>query len=432
MVDQVVFISICTRQKNEGGSPGYHPELAIESKIDPELRSRLLGIRTAIQNRLREEIEFDGIAIEEENDNLIPAMDFGREDSGDALYLPAIDRYNGRFFNNRTGLGVRGDDGLTGKERLRRNGHPLLILSGLYGIVEADEPIQNYSCPIDHKSIDVQKIWRSNGVISQAIVEYISTLKQTQGIEVRRIIDLTAMKIYRDLVDWSAIHHQTRAEVLHCFHRKLAGDTALEAFATFFRDYLLMLSTEELLALEPDRRISFGKEHFVLTAKTDPPEGWARESIGTIATDPTHLEVVFRLYEEALTELERAVKALSSGEIRVMETAIDTGGSKIGKAFENALKIYLHVPEHEYVRWDRLVQNTMDQAKEVFTRDDVLRFNYIREQRNIAAHRYFSRFWELGMEVQTVHWLLVTLLKVRPDAITDPLLVLQRSNRNHP
>ena len=411
MVDQVVCLHL---PPNEGGSrlpSGWHTKIGLapvqtarDTDCDPD--------------RLRED-QLTG-SPSRKNDNH-PIMDF-EGGSGDASFRHRPKR---QFLT---------------ADRPRRQGRRAtanvrrkpLSPSGLYGIVEADEPIQNYSCPIDHKSIDVQKIWRSNGVISQAIVEYISTLKQTQGIEVRRIIDLTAMKIYRDLVDWSAIHHQTRAEVLHCFHRKLAGDTALEAFATFFRDYLLMLSTEELLALEPDRRISFGKEHFVLTAKTDPPEGWARESIGTIATDPTHLEVVFRLYEEALTELERAVKALSSGEIRVMETAIDTGGSKIGKAFENALKIYLHVPEHEYVRWDRLVQNTMDQAKEVFTRDDVLRFNYIREQRNIAAHRYFSRFWELGMEVQTVHWLLVTLLKVRPDAITDPLLVLQRSNRNHP
>lgn len=428
MVDQILFISICTRQKKEGGSPGYYPALAIGSKMNHKPRARLLETRSAIRERLKE-LEFDGIALEEENDDLIPAGDFGGTESSDARYLPAIDRYDGRFYNDRTGLGVRGADGMTGKERLRMKGHPLLILSGLYGIVEANEPIQNYSCPIDHKSIDVQKIWRSDDIVSRAIVEYIGALKRTQGIEVRRIIDLTAMKIYRDLVDWSLVRSRTGAEVLHCFHRKLAGDTAIEVFAALFRDYLLTLSTDDLLAIKADNEFLFEeKQRFILSTKTDPPIGWAREAVGMVATDPTYLEKVLRLYGDALAELERAVMAIESGDIQAMETAIDTGGAKIGKAFENTLKLVLHIPEAKPFTLDNLIRETIKQTGKTFTDNDLKRFDYIREQRNLAAHRYFTRFWELGMEIQVVHWLLITLLKVKPETIRDPLLVMHRKD----
>ena len=91
MVDQVIFISICTRQKKEGGSPGYRPALAIGSKMNHKPRALLLETRSAIRERLKE-LEFDGIALEEENDDLIPAGDFGGTESSDARYLPAIDR----------------------------------------------------------------------------------------------------------------------------------------------------------------------------------------------------------------------------------------------------------------------------------------------------------------------------------------------------
>ena len=64
------------------------------------------------------------------NRDLVKGAEFGGRK--DAAYMPALDRYEGRFFQ------ALGD---AGKAHCRSN-DSLLIVSGLYGLLRTSEPMQ--------------------------------------------------------------------------------------------------------------------------------------------------------------------------------------------------------------------------------------------------------------------------------------------------
>ena len=69
-----------------------------------------------------------------------------------------------------------------------------------------------------------------------------------------RIIDLTAIDAYRQLIDWEKVA-ETRTDVLHCIDVMAAGDYALTSFGRCLAEELLGLTEDEIADLPFERRL---------------------------------------------------------------------------------------------------------------------------------------------------------------------------------
>lgn len=418
MNEDVLFVTICTKRKNAGGTSGYEPEKSIVSMLSEDHRTKLLKTREEIRSQL-DNIIFDGIVVHEENQSLKYSEDFGGPHSGEANYLPAYERYNGRFYNNETGLRVKGTDGLSGFDRLFRNNYHLLILSGLYGIVEAHENIQNYSCPIDNSSINLLDIWTSDNIITESIIDYINYQEKSRKKKISRVFDLTGMKIYRDLVNWEKIYLITGAMILHVYNKKLAGDGAIEIFGRFFRDYLLSLPPDRLLAIKIKDNIQFEEnELFTFSKKTNPPKGWAEESVRYERVN-SELHNISLSYKEADKKLRDAIRFNQYRDYDKMKKAVDSGFQQLGKTFEIALKKYLYIDKSNTDGLGRYTKKFINTHP--VTPLDKNRLEFYTSIRNQVSHDYHTQLMDYYGFIQYVRYFLIEYLEINSNTLPNPI-----------
>ena len=149
---KILIITICSFTKEPGGSSDYQISNSIFQELFRSTSGKLLDRRNAILDHLwKGDFDTQGQIVSNHkfNAELVKGSDFGVP-STIARFLPAIERYNGRFYKAL---------GNEGREKIRKSRHHLLIQTGLYGIVKPLEPIQLYSVPIEHDSL-VQKTWK--------------------------------------------------------------------------------------------------------------------------------------------------------------------------------------------------------------------------------------------------------------------------------
>jgi cytoplasmic iron level regulating protein YaaA (DUF328/UPF0246 family) len=263
-----LFIFICSRNKNDNVD-GFDYNLFHEKMTDhlsPNAANYLLKKREDLKKRLIE-ISWQNRQVSEltMNHQLVEGPDFGG--TARTNYLPAISRYTGRFYNEN-GMGEEG------QKNLIKSGHHVLILSGLYGLVTAGEPIQLYSCPLELESIQVLKFWTDADALTSVLIDYI------RANRISRIYDLSARKLYRNLIDWEMVRRITPCRVLHCHFNDAAGENALPELGKLFREYLSIRSEEELNFIEPESLISARYGKFIFSESPNPPEkGWAEEPV---------------------------------------------------------------------------------------------------------------------------------------------------------
>ena len=262
---KVLFVSICSLTKVDGGCRTYESRDAVASGLAPGLAGQLLRRRELVRQLVvsTSDSVWQGVALSEleYNRDLARGPDFGG--SRPAHYRPAVERYDGRFF-----LGLGSDRA----GALRASIHHVLLLSGLYGVLQAFEPIQLYSCPLDAR---VARLWWKDGVLTEILSSYVAHW----GIE--RIIDLTAIDAYRRLVDWDEVVGRG-AEVLHCFCAMGAGDSALIPFGKTLRGRLLGMSEDELVALEPEHRM----DGIIFRSLSIPGTGFPNEARAIAQSQP--------------------------------------------------------------------------------------------------------------------------------------------------
>ena len=252
----VLFLTICSLNKSGGGEPAYDEGAAITSVLPQDLKAQLLERREAARQLVTGDaaLEWQGVPLSELDFNrgLNRGVDFGGRRT--AVYLPAVHRYDGRFFHAL---------GADGRKKLAESGHHTLFLSGLYGLLRPSEPIQLYSCPL---SAQVAELWDSDSLLTKLLCEFI------ERCNIEKIFDLTAVDAYRRLIDWRQVE-DTGAEVLHCFDAMAAGDYALISFGQVLASSLLDLSEDELLGVRPETEM--GSIRFRSLPK--PPSGYPEE-----------------------------------------------------------------------------------------------------------------------------------------------------------
>lgn len=236
----VLFLTNCSLHKKDGGGREYDESQAITSALPERLRDRLLERRAGVFQLVKNGTDFhwQGTPVSQlvYNRELSSGRDVGGRHA--AAYLPALYRYEGRFFQAL---------GATGKRKLLESGHHTLFLSGLYGLLRPTEPVQLYSCPL---APQVSELWRKDALLTDVLCEYI------RRCHIAQIIDLTAIDAYRQLIDWNRVE-ATKTDVLHCFDVMVPGDgdLALTAFGKCMAEELLDLTKDEIVDLPSEHRL---------------------------------------------------------------------------------------------------------------------------------------------------------------------------------
>lgn len=276
----VLFLTNCSLTKALDGVTQYDPGPAITSDLPEPLRDRLLNRRSNVFQLVKNDpdLQWQGTPVSElaHNRELASGPDLGGRHA--AAYLPALDRYEGRLFQ---ALGAQG------KQRLMESEHHTLFLSGLYGLLRPTEPLQLYSCPL---APQVAKLWRKDNLLTDVLCDHI----KRYGIA--RIIDLTAIDAYRQLIDWERIA-ATKTDVLHCFDEMAAGESALTSFGKCLATDLLGLSEDEIVALPSEHR--FGTVILRSLAETVaglPTEGTEMGASEEMPEDPPTIQVSGRAH----------------------------------------------------------------------------------------------------------------------------------------
>jgi len=235
----ILIVTLGSLHQAEGGGHEYNEQDSILSRLPTDSKFQLIETRAKAFKWLKEDktAKWQGIPIadHEYNKGLVCGREFGGNDE-DALYYPALRRFEGKFFLTL---------GIEGKRAAYLSHHHILLLCGLYGLSTLMEPVQRYNCPVETnlKNFD---IWTEDNTLTDIFLDYI----KQHGIV--RVFDLAATEPRRRLISWPAIHNQLKGNVLHCFSTIGAGDDALIPFGQLMARFLLGASTEKLLAIEPE------------------------------------------------------------------------------------------------------------------------------------------------------------------------------------
>ncbi len=234
----ILFLATCSLTKQGGGEAGYDRSGTILSNVQQAPGNRLLERRDEARRLVKENrnLVWQGVSLArlEYNRDLAGGQDFGG--CCTASYLPAMNRYRGRFYQAL---------GESGRQALCRQGRNMLIVSGLYGLLCPTEGIQLYSCPL---SAEIAEIWNRDALLTELLSDYIAR----QGV--LRVFDLLAVEAYRALIDWQKIK-DSGTDVLHCFDAMGSGESALTSLGMFLGSDLLNHTDDGLIDIDDGDRV---------------------------------------------------------------------------------------------------------------------------------------------------------------------------------
>lgn len=258
MSSRVLLLTICSDSKTAGGERHYRSAYSITSELADGVARRLLQARREVLGLITSSVlARDGTPLValRYNHEIQDGPDFGGRESG--TYLPAARRYSGRLFREL------GDD----REQLLVSHHNVLIVSGLYGLLLPQEPIQRYSCHVaDH--LEVGTIWRAERRLTSGLINYM----KARGVEL--VFDLMAERDYRELVDWNRVRRNAR--VLRAFGEQHAGPTLLPSLGQVLTA-LLARCESDLLSLPAGKTFATEYEEVVFTDQDQPPYGFVSQ-----------------------------------------------------------------------------------------------------------------------------------------------------------
>lgn len=252
MSSHIILIS-CSNGKNRGGHSAYNARHAITALLPTEVRQELLHLRSVIagllmSGQVTDRLRGDGnrrdsrynIELSPGSDlmpdpapNLIsdPTPTIQSTDSGSRppiAYLPAYERYDGRFFAHA---------GLDAFENAILKDCHILIVSGLYGLLLPEEPIQAYNCHLDDEIIGdgvsddtasdsdarIADIWRRNGFPNRLLQAFIHWHDQQHDHSIEHVVDLLSETSYQRLFNWDELYPWFSRRRIAWFHRLVQG-----------------------------------------------------------------------------------------------------------------------------------------------------------------------------------------------------------------
>jgi cytoplasmic iron level regulating protein YaaA (DUF328/UPF0246 family) len=269
-MSNILILAICSNHKIESGNDvEYAAFQGIEKFLTENLATEMYDARRQIRKLISSDMASrDGKPLNElpYNQDIVHGMDFrGPVKQGD--YLPALQRYDGRFYKE------------FGKQEERLSylatdqfEHDMLIVSGLYGLLTPTELIQCYSCHVtDHSAI--AKKWTENDLLTRLIVEYIKKRN------IVKVFDFMGEESYRNLISWQTIRYETSSNVLHCYSKQFAGAALLPSLGILARKFLVEKSESELLNIRSEQVEKVPNDEIVFLRFPVPGKELAREII---------------------------------------------------------------------------------------------------------------------------------------------------------
>jgi hypothetical protein len=207
------------------------------------MRGQLLGERKKIYDvlkgksgRLRNDDQKGGYRHQAlPNRSLLLGPDLGAADSQAPVYMAARQRYAGRFFAEVEGANPYF------WERLREGPVEILFVSGLYGLLLFDEPIQDYDCHLNDyiEGADpkqrVRDLWYP--VLTYVLIDFVRAARRN-GQAVGHIFDLLSEESYQSVFDWQRIDSLLGVHVHHRVFSPVTGGDALPYSAQILAESL--------------------------------------------------------------------------------------------------------------------------------------------------------------------------------------------------
>jgi hypothetical protein len=235
MAGRTLILLSCSRDKLPHGNPLDAAGRSLASSAGlPTWSKDLLAKRKLIFDglcgqggRLYDEDQQGGFRDERRpNRALVLGPDFGGN-ATDGLYLPAHERYTGRFFE---ALNSEAPDFWVRLPMCVE----VLFVSGLYGLVFWNEQIQEYDCHLNDlikrhpQPRTVADFWKAT--LSKVVCEFLRT-EDHVGRPIRQIYDLLSEESYQEVFDWNLIASKGRVRVHHRIFRPLSGRDTLPCIA---------------------------------------------------------------------------------------------------------------------------------------------------------------------------------------------------------
>lgn len=244
-----VLILACSATKSSSNEMP-HPNRGgvLSCVLDEELSHAVLKQRVFIKD-LIESGRIQGHEFKEgnrrsrvQNKLLLLGPDFGGLDNA-PRYLPAHRRYMGRAFQVQT---HEWEKFFVVPAPQRPH---ILIVSGLYGLCEAEEFIQNYDCHLTDVESDSGRLLRSywQELLTPLLISHLSCLERS-GSRVRNVLNLLVEDFYSAAIDWTEI--SARWTVLHQRFEKTSGREALDNVGVWLNKVVTQPAV--LRTLQPD------------------------------------------------------------------------------------------------------------------------------------------------------------------------------------
>lgn len=180
-----LLLIACSNRKKPGGELGFRGPDPAGWIPQPQLRERMMSKRSNVFSILKDLKLYDGFqrggnrAYQAPNRVLRHGPDLGGIDGDRAAYRAAWDRYDGRCY---TPIDTRSwQQHFTSPEKLS-----VLIMSGLYGLIDAREWIQEYDVHLTDSHTDtgssVSSMWSE--LFTEAIATYVTSAHRDRKVKI--------------------------------------------------------------------------------------------------------------------------------------------------------------------------------------------------------------------------------------------------------
>jgi hypothetical protein len=234
--DRLILIA-CSHNKRDGGERGYGDAVPVRWINEANLRQRIISKRSYIYSILKDAKLADGFerggnrAHQPANQLLKHGVDLGGPLIGaeDAEYLPAWKRYTGRIY-----VPVQPE----AWERCfaNRGTVRVLIMSGLYGLIEPQEPIQNYDVHLTDTHVEsgssVSSMWTE--LFTESIENYVKSAYRNRKVH---IFNFLCDHHYIDAVKWHKLPQE--CSVFHLASRTVEDVNLLPPAGMILNSFLM-------------------------------------------------------------------------------------------------------------------------------------------------------------------------------------------------
>jgi len=260
LADRLILVA-CSHTKSPGGEA--YSGSPLDWIPEPALRQDLLARRNFIfwllqDGKLEDNIERGGNRLHQPaNANLVHGRDLGGS-STSGQYLPAFQRYAGRLYNQISSDAWQ-------SYLAKQDSVKVLVMSGLYGLIEPTEAIQNYDIHLtdSHRGhgLDVKAHWLE--LYTKALTSYVR--HAYNGGRRVSIFNFLCDHHYVDAIRW----HSLPRDMCSVFHFVSPGekDVGLLPPAGFLMNSIL----KDPAILERFDRDEFGR--YAITDYGQPPAG---------------------------------------------------------------------------------------------------------------------------------------------------------------